>query len=341
MQRIKSIEKMFFELMPYIEEPPVATDQLFKQACSSDEITVKTWKPTWIANVKKNKEMFGSFADHSIGQLFGKFDKMPAIIAGSGPSLNNNVEVLKKFKNNVPLISCLHNFHYMVDNEIKVNYFVTLDAGEVTIEEISEGGKLTHEEYIEKTKDFTLLAYIGTSPNLLNQWKGPVLFFNAPVPEKETADAINEIENFGIFVSNGGNVLGACMYIAKAILGCTPICFIGADFCFSYDNQFHPWKSKYDADLGNYMRWIDIWGNSVRTWTSYYNFKCWFDHMCHKLPGIWVNCSEDGILGSYIQGNIRAIKQMPLIKFLESYCLYEQLRVQIENPTQDEKLLLF
>lgn len=341
MKRVKTIDNMFFELMPYIDAPPVNNDSLFKQACSSDEITVKTWKPTWIGNAKANHERFGSFAENSIGKIYKKFDKMPAIIAGSGPSLNNSVEVLKKHKSNIPLISCLHNFHFFVDNEIKVDYFVSLDAGEVTIEEISEGGKLSHEEYVEKTKDFTLLCYIGTSPRLLEQWKGKVLFFNAPVPELETSQEIEKIEKFNIFISNGGNVLGACMYIAKAILGCTPICFIGADFCFSYDNQFHPWKSKYDADLGTYMRWIDIWGNSVRTWTSYYNFKCWFDHMCHKLPGIWINCSQDGILGSYVEGNIRKIQQMPLINFLESYNLYEQLEPVMKDPINGERLLLF
>lgn len=352
MKTIRDKKSMFFELMPVTSDLPVPLDQLFKQACQSDDVTVKTWRPTWLGNIKANKERFGAFANHSIGSLFGKFNKMPAIIAGSGPSLSNSIEVLQKHQSDIPVLSCLHNFHYMVDNNIRVNYFVTLDAGDVTLEEISEGGQKTHEEYVELTKGHTLLAYIGTSPKLLDSWKGEVLFFNAPIPEPELMKEIDDIESFPIFISNGGNVLGACMYIAKGILGCTPICFIGADFCFSYDNQFHPWKSKYDINLGRYIRAMDIWGNSVRTWDSYYNFKCWFDHMCTKLPGIWINCSEDGILGAYPQGILPSIKQMSLLKFLEAYCLYEQLGPQClastvlseppcESDKKQQRILLF
>ena len=333
--------KMVLEYQETIPHSPITVKQLYADACASDEITISTWAEQWLAQTKANKEKYGSFKANSLGTLYGKYRHSACIIAGSGTSLENNIEILKNNRKTVPLISCLHNFSYFADNGIVADYYVTLDAGAVTISEISEGGKKTHDEYLEATKGSTLLAFIGTHPDLLKAWRGKVLFFNAPIPDKPLADKIQEVENFGVFVSNGGNVLGACLYIAKAIFGCNPIAFVGADFCFSYDNRFHPQPSQYDGKLGGYLKVTDVFGNMVRTWQSYNNFKKWFDYIAQTVPGIYINCSEGGTFGAYYNGNIQDVIQMPLVKFLEGFTLFEHIRSQCENPESNERILLF
>lgn len=328
------------ELQNYIEHPPVSPEQLYGSACSSDTVTINSWREIWLKNIRANKAKFGSFADHGIGKLFGKYKLQPAIVAGSGPSLKVNGASLKD-RGGIPLISCLHNFHFFEDQGVEVDFYVTLDAGEVVVEEISEGGKLTPDEYWAKTKGKKLLAFIGTSPRLFEKWQGEVYFFNAPVPDEEYRKEVEAIEKFYSFVSNGGNVLGACVYIAKGILGANPIAFVGADFCFSYDKKFHGWDSKYDKNLGHVIRTIDIYGNKVLSWQSYTNFKCWFDFIAMKVPGIWINCTEGGTFGAYADGNIMAVKQMELAKFFEMYQMSEQLRAQCEAPGVFDNKILF
>ena len=205
------------EYQNYIERPPVSTAQMWSQACSNDETTISSWRPTWIDNIKKNHAKHGPFSDRSIGELFGKHQGKPCVLAGSGPSLAYNGELLKE-RGEVVLISCLHNFHFFEDRDVEVDYYVSLDAGPVTVEEVSEGGKKTEEEYWALTEKRTLLAWIGSHPTLLEKWRGKILFYNAPVPDEEVIKAQEELEVFNIFVSNGGNVLGACMNIAKAFL---------------------------------------------------------------------------------------------------------------------------
>jgi hypothetical protein len=322
---------MELEYLNTIDTPPQSSKSLHSQAASNDDPTVNAWRDIWIKNMKANHDLIESFCDNGIGKIYGEFDLKPCILAGSGPSLRHNIKDLKE-KGDIPLISCLHNFHFMIDNEIDVNYFVTLDAGEITIPEISEGGKEKHEYYLDKTKDHTLLAFIGTSPNLIKAWKGKILWFNCPIPDQSVKDAYDSVERFHNYVANGGNVLGAAVYIAKAYLGANPIAYIGADFAFGYDKKFHGWDSSYDAKIGKVMRTIDCYGNKVYTWQSYYNFKCWHDSITLRVPGEWINCTEGGTWGVYPEGLIKNIKHKPLKEFIHGFTLYKAMKFQADNP---------
>jgi hypothetical protein len=332
--------EIYLEYQPYFDFPQQSRGGLYTQAASNDDVTVNAWRDVWLRNIKANKARFGSFKERGLGRLHGKHRHMPAVCVGSGPSLKRNAADLS-LNRGVPVISCLHNFHFLEDLGVGADYYVSLDAGPVTIEEVSEGGKRTPDEYWELTKTKTLLCYIATDPRLLEKWQGEVYFFNAPLPDAALMEEIDQIERFRTFVSSGGNVLGACTYIAMGFLGASQVCFLGADFSFSYDHKFHGWDSKYDANLGHCIRLTDVYGNKVKTWQSYANFKAWFDWLVQTVPGTYINATEGGCFGSYPEGNIRAIRQMDLKDVFGMWNLSDELRAQCENPDTDEKKILF
>ena len=331
---------MILEYQPYLEAPPIRPKDLFNKATESDDATINSWRDTWIKNIKENKKEFGSFADRSIGQFFNSNKGKPCIIIGSGPSLKNNVKDLKD-KRDILSVSCLHNYHFLEDNGVPADFYITLDAGQVVIEEVFEGGQKDEEYYWESTKGKKLLAYIGSPTNLLKKWQGEIYFFNAPIPDEGLLKEMDAVELFNVFISNGGNVLGACLYFAKSFLGSQVIAFMGADFCFSYEKKFHPWDSKYDKKLGQTLRAVDVFGNTVHTWQSYHNFKGWFEYVAMSIPGIYFNCSEGGTLGAYYGGNLRSLIQMPLKDFIKMMNLNDEIEVQALNPLVNEKKLLF
>lgn len=339
MSKIKKAE-ITLEYQNYIQSAPVAPQSLYKTAASSDEVTVNALGHIWLKNIQENHKKYGSFAEKSMGKLFGKFSQRPAIVAGSGPSLKKNGGELKD-RAGLPLLSCLHNFHFFEDRDVAVDFYVTLDAGEVTVEEVYEGGSHEPDWYWERSKGKTLLAYIGTSPRLLEKWQGEVYFFNAAIPGYPVEKEIEAVEPFHLYVSSGGNVLGACVYIAKAIFGANPIAFVGADFAFSYDKKFHGWDSKYDKNLGHVLRSVDVFGNKVLTWGSYHGFKCFFEWMSESVLGIYINCTEGGTLGAFPEGNIMSLRQMDLCDFIRMYTLHEELRAACENPKIEEKKILY
>lgn len=333
MAKLKKAE-IILEYSPYILESPVAggVTALRQSSEQNDQATVAYWRDIWVANIRANKARFGSFADKSVGKLFQKYRHLPVIVAGAGPSLKKNGAELKD-RGSVPLVSCLHNFHFFEDQGVDVDYYVTLDAGPVTIEEVSEGGKLTPDEYWAKTKGKTLVAYIGTHPELLAKWQGEIYFYNCQIPHAEIPEEIDAIEKFWTDFSVGGNVLGACVYLAKAIFGASIVTFVGADFSFSYDKKFHGWDSKYDKSLGQVLRAVDVFGNSVLTWPSYHGFKCFFEWLATVVPGFYINCTEGGTLGAYSSGNMIQIRQMDLCDFLLMLRLNEPLRPNMETPS--------
>lgn len=332
--------QVLLEYQNQILEPPIAPKQLYAQACSSDQVTVDSWRTTWISNIRKNKAKFGSFKDHSAGKLFKSFKYQPCIIAGSGPSLKENVEALKD-RGELPLVSCLHNFHLMEDHNANPDFYVSLDAGPVVIEEISEGGSRTPEEYWALTKNRKLIAYIGSPPELFEKWQGEIFLFNCAIPDEAIMKEVNEIEPFKCWVSNGGNVLGACLYLAKGFLGCGTIAFVGADFGFSYEKKFHAWNSKYDKNLGYVVKAVDVYGNKILSWQSYMNFKGWFEQLPYQTPQIFINCTEGGCFGSYPEGNLSKIEQMPLSRFIFMHRMHEELEDQMLSPETALPKLLF
>jgi len=329
------------EYQNYIFHTPVPPTQLRSNAVSADQVTIDAWKETWLGNIRKNKKFFGSFKKHSLGSLYGQFLHRPCIIAGSGPSLRHNYKKLKD-RNGIPLISCLHNFHFFEDADLAPEYYVSLDAGPVVLEEIAEGGTKTPEEYWNRTKDRSLIAFIGSDPILFEKWQGKIYLYNAPVPDADYEKQVDEIETFRCIVSNGGNVLGACLYITKGYFGSSVTIFTGSDFSFDPgNNRFHGWDSKYDKNMGYCVPAFDVFGNKVKTWQSYKNFKDWFDWVSLQVPGLYINCSEGGCLGSYSDGNLFTIKQMDLDKCLDMFNMSSHLKDQALNPENAEKKILF
>lgn len=327
------------EYQPYIDTP-VAPASMYQQSCSNDATTVNVWRETWIRNARVNHKKFGSFSEHGLGQLWGKHLNKPGIVIGSGPHLKENAHVLKD-NPGIPVFSCLHNFHFLEDLGVNVDYYVSLDAGPVTIEEVYEGGSKSPDEYWAMTKNRKLLCYVATDPRLLELWKGEIYFFNCPVPDTSILDEIDKLEKFHTAVSSGGNVLGAATYIAKAIMGCNPLAFLGASFSFDYKTNFHGWTSKYDGKLGHYVRATDVYGNSVKTWQSYLNFAQWFNWLAETVPGFYINCTEGGIFGAYNGGNIRSVRQMDLKDFFRMQTICYETKLQCENPATDERKIVF
>lgn len=330
------------------QQSPFASKIPLARVQALDSSTIRYWYDIWLRNIKENKRRFGSFSSLSIGKFHKINDKKPALIIGSGPSLKKNISQLwRAKKQGILSVSCLHNFPHLHDNNAHADFYVTTDAGMIVSNHISEGGKLSREEYLKATKGKILLASTFTHPVVFEDWGGEVYFYNLPQDRGPVDEEFQKIETFSTNVpSGGGTVLGVAFYIAKLIMGSNPIAFVGADFAYGPDKKDYCWdhpdskenqKRFYDSPLEH----VDIYGNKAFTSQGYYLMKHWFDDVCITTPGLYINCTEGGILGAYDVGNIASILQMPLKDFFKMYRLSDLTESQCKNPEKPDIRVLF
>lgn len=326
------------EFQNYIPAPPVKKEALRAQYSSNDEITVKSWWPEWKANKIANWNSFDVPGNSVFGE-HARFGYKPVIIAGAGPSLKRNARHLLNRKG-IGLVSCLHNFGFFHDLGVKPDYYMNLDAGDITIPEMAQGGTKDEECYWEASKDYTLVTALHCNPKLHKRWKGKILWFDTMLQgmNEEIGAQCPGIQDFRMYFQTGGNTLGACHYLAKAVLGASPLVFVGADLSFSYEKKFHPFDSPYDKQFAGVVACHDVFGNKTATWPSYYGFKTWFEHQAMgglgNTPGTYINCTEGGILGAYPDGNIMQIPQRRLKDVITEYTLHELLPALVGDKTK-------
>lgn len=324
--------EMVLQAQQYIPGIPGGPEQAWATATRSDGITVKSWYSQWLSQTKENS--VHGFAANNAMLVYGNAAYQPIVLAGSGSSLKKNWADLRYRdekslgRQGIKMVSCLHNFGFMEDRDLMGpdDYYVTLDAGEITLSEVTEGGT-DHDKdwYWERTKDRTLIAYTAAYPELIRRWKGRVLWFVTPAGSKEFDGEMKKAVDQSVVpvFSVGGHVLGAAWYFAVAVLGASIPIFIGADYSFGYDRKFHGWQSQYDQKFAGVMPCTDIYGNRVWTWGSYWGFKAFMDHAaCGGQGGnasIWINATEGGILGAYPEGNIQQIIQLDLRTAMHMY----------------------
>jgi hypothetical protein len=339
------LEPMIKMFSRVIDCPPVPNSAaLYKQACANDDITVLSWMPQWKKKSADNRAKY-DFSTMSASEDMHKQKGKPVVLAGSGPSLKRNAKHLKN-KGDICVVSCLHNFGMFEDLGVMGpnDYYLTLDAGEITIPEMLEAGKkYTEEEYWARTKDRTLICSIYSPTILLDKWQGRKLFFFAPTPNDELKKHISGLLDFNKVpcFQVGGNALGACFYYARAILGAGPVIFIGADFSFDYAHKFHPWENTYQ--FAGVVPCVDIYGNRVFSWQSYVNFAAWLTFQAMGGQGgnnhIMINATEGGILGAYPDGNIKQIIQMDLRTALWTFNMTDTMPKMLSEQKEREMLL--
>ncbi len=147
-----------------------------------------------------------------------KFRNIPAVIVSAGPSLSDNIDMLKK-AGNMLIISGGRTLGPLLEREIMPDILVVADS--------TQRNYTLVKDYLDKI-NVPLLFSESANLNILNEHKGIKLFYSYN-------DIIDKIaERKMTHISTGGSVAHAMASYA-ANIGCNPVIFIGQDFAYSYD----------------------------------------------------------------------------------------------------------
>ncbi|OME87137.1 hypothetical protein BK120_03905 [Paenibacillus sp. FSL A5-0031] len=253
-----------------------------------------------------------------VSHLKNAFVNKPAIIVAAGPSLNKNIDQLKKIKNKAIIIAVDTISSRLCDEGIIPDFICSIERQEETYTYFYQ-----NKEYPIET---TLVGPMVLYPKIFEEFKGDII-----VPMRENVGEFNWIRD--VFDVHGENYIKtgiSCAHVAFGFathIGASPIVLVGQDLAFgSTTEQSHAGGTIYDdAELTNYtfsevekLKVEGYYGDSVTSTDIWINFRLWFEKQIFDNKLFVINATEGG-------AKIANTTQMSLEDVLQQYCS-EQLQ---------------
>lgn len=204
---------------------------------------------------------------YKIGSLFDKFEDIPAIVVGGGPSVEDFIVECKKndLTSKAIIIACDAVLRRLLKEGIKPHIVTRCERKLTTI-----FNGVTRED----TKDVFYMGYPWTPPEFFDLFD-----------EKFMAFRDNGVCNWSGFkpgsVNGGVSAANAAMELAS-ILGCKKIYFTGIDLCF-IDDKSHVEGTDVEFDITKSKpKWTQVPGNTSAQVTT--------------IP-VWMRCLHEYEMG--------------------------------------------
>jgi hypothetical protein len=320
----------YAERFPGMAELLRDTVQEFQVYSQIGDLTANSRIKTWISHLLTNVEAHS--LRPSIVSLQGKFQGVPAVLVAAGPSLDKNIELLKKWPG--VIICCSHAYHALVKHNITPHFVTVIEATDCSA--MFEGAP------VEETSLVTLLT---THPNHLTFSFKHIFTMTDMYPIY--ASWMRELGDWG-GVHIGGSVANFSYSVAD-FLGCNVIAVVGQDLAYTDDKMYAGGvigdeisleSGKNDenpqimtkkalnsltdglgmADANDQVETLEVksWDGQgkVRTSNDFRYFKNWFEKeggLAVKMGKRICNCTEGG---AYIE-NWEHLPLLDLIVSLE------------------------
>ncbi|MBE5859766.1 MAG: motility associated factor glycosyltransferase family protein [Butyrivibrio sp.] len=216
-------------------------------------------------------------------------DNSVAVIVSAGPSLNDNVDELKKLKGHAFLLSTDRALSTLKKHDILPDAAISVDAEKSA-------------DYLEYAFDNDIPVICSYQLNTATQRKakGNLIFFDAISYEKKL---FGDRASLGSGIDMGGNVAGGA-YVVLKLLGVRSIILVGQDL--AYKNGKHHADSIEDGmdgieDINDGIEVAGVCGEVVRTTEMWIKYRDFFVRQIKQNPEIEVIDATEG--GALIEGS--------------------------------------
>lgn len=226
--------------------------------------------------------------------LFNKFQGVPAIVCGAGPSLAKNVELLKGYKEKALILAGGTSMNALNAYGIIPHLGVGIDPNpEYITRTIMNSGFEVPFIYRSRMNYYAL--------NLIHSDKLYVTGSSGYSISKYFEEAC-DIK--GRDLDEGFNVVNFSVSLAAA-MGCNPIILVGVDLAYSNSQSYAPgmanhpihkqFRTKAQSEELTYKN--DIYGNPVPTLWKWITESLWFSNFADLHPDIKIINSTEGGIG--------------------------------------------
>ncbi|MBM7557463.1 motility associated factor glycosyltransferase family protein [Halanaerobacter jeridensis] len=225
------------------------------------------------------------------------FENKPAVCVAAGPSLDKNIDILKKYQDKVLIIAADTILEKLLNYGITPDIVGVLERTESVYNYFFK--KLAEEDRLPE--ETTLIAEGVIHPKIFDNYPGKkvTVFRDTVHSEDWFSKAVGDITSF-----DTGNSVANLNFSIALRLGCDPIVFIGQDLALSNDGEGHATGTGYD-ELGEERdKWkiVDVEGyngEKLKTRKWWKVFKEWFEY---RIVEVDVNCIDATEGGAYIEG---------------------------------------
>ena len=296
--------------------------------------TVQAFSKVAVENMLKNADYVRT--GYQAKQLMEAIPReMPAIIVSAGPSLNKNIEELKKAKNKAFIIAVDTAMKPLLRNGIIPDMYAIID-----------GTKPLELVAVEESRNIPLLSEVRAAHAVMDYHKGKKFFFREFTPYFDRMYEMNHKEWAAMDV--GGSVATAAFSLA-CYLGLGTVIMVGQDLALT-GNKTHAdgtFKEKMEELDTSKMKMVP--GNveeKVPTRQDFDHYRIWFEDFIARWKNMYpnfrvINATEGG-------AKIKGTEISTLKEAIEKECKIEaDVSANIEklepmfNPEEQKKILVY
>lgn len=262
---------------------------------------------------------------YSVVQLFSlrkriDIEKIPAILVAAGPSLDENIECLRKFKNRAFILAVDTALNTLLDNDIVPDMTISVDSRKPM--ELFDNIKF---------KDVPIVLSQQSNSEIIK--KNSTMHFYEIDEEGYLNKIFMELTGkVGVQLPTGGSVANNALSLL-VLMGFNTIILVGQDLAYP-DMQEHT-KNAYkkgsniiNTDEESFLLVDDVNGNKVYTKENMNIYRRWMEYYIEGNKNIKVINTSD--CGAYISGTDRQTLE-------ECFNLYAMNKIDIEEMFNEIK----
>lgn len=254
--------------------------------------------------------------DPSIKKHTFKQDKRrrPFVIVGAGPSLDDNIEILKKYQDKVIILCCERAIGTLKAHKLKPDYILTVE---------NVLGMWFHfEQHLDFIKDIPLISPFLISHVVARNYPGDRVF----VKIKGGEEWLNPLADFTAV--DLGHCVGQFGFNVAESLNPSQIILIGNDLAFK-DGRSHTSHTHSDAVIKKSITIKGFYDDTVETSRTFKFYIEGFQTMIRKCKVPVINATEGGayLPGAKHKGLEETLQKLPTCYSLE-YDLISATRVE-------------
>ncbi|AZN38509.1 DUF115 domain-containing protein [Paenibacillus albus] len=191
----------------------------------------------WTKNILFNFP--ANISTPSLRGLKGRLSDQTAVIVGAGPSLEQDIEQLRRLENRAFIIAAGSSSQVLNHFQIKPHLIVTMDGGEANLQAF---------EYLNTLEKQIPILYIPQIEYRIIQERSHLM--HAYFENDSISRYFMELSSDDPIFASSHSVTGTAIQ-AAAYMGCTEIVFAGQDLSFAYGTLYAAGANHVSKELGD------------------------------------------------------------------------------------------